>query len=36
MTAFLNAFLKGELDRLVVVEHLATTTGARTSAPSGG
>jgi hypothetical protein len=27
--AFLNAFLKGEVDRLVVVEHLATTTGAR-------
>src|SRR5262249_55405452 len=34
--AFLNAFLKGEVDRLVVVEHLATTTGAKTSAPSGG
>jgi hypothetical protein len=34
--AFLNAFLRGELDRLVVVEHLATTTGARTSAPGGG
>jgi len=30
--AFLNAFLKGEVDRLVVVERLATTTGAK----SGG
>jgi hypothetical protein len=34
--AFLDAFLRGEVDRLVVVEHLATTTGARTGAPSGG
>jgi len=34
--AFLKAFLRGEVDRLVVVEHLAATTGARTSAPSGG
>ena len=34
--AFLNAFLKGEVDRLVVVEDLATATGAKTSAPSGG
>jgi hypothetical protein len=34
--AFLDAFLRGEVDRLVVVERLATTTGARTSAPSGG
>jgi len=34
--AFLNAFLRGEVDRLVVVEHLATTTGAKTNAASGG
>src|SRR5215470_2932935 len=34
--AFLKAFLEGEVDRLVVVEHLATTTGAKTRAPSGG
>jgi hypothetical protein len=34
--AFLNAFLKGEVGRLVVVEDLATTTGAKTSARSGG
>jgi hypothetical protein len=34
--AFLDAFLRGEVDRLVVVEHLATTTGAKTGAPSGG
>jgi hypothetical protein len=34
--AFLSAFLKGEVDRLVVVDHLATTTGAKTSAASGG
>ena len=34
--AFLTAFLKGEVDRLVVVEHLATTTGAKVSAASGG
>jgi hypothetical protein len=33
--AFLSAFLKGEVDRLVVVDHLATTTG-KTSAASGG
>ena len=34
--AFLTAFLKGEVDRLVVVEHLATTTGTKVSAASGG
>jgi hypothetical protein len=34
--AFLNAFLKGEVNRLVVVEHLATTTGARASSERGG
>jgi hypothetical protein len=34
--AFLNAFLSGEVDRLVVVEHLATTAGAKASAASGG
>jgi Protein of unknown function (DUF2778) len=34
--AFLDAFLKGEVDRLVVVEHLAIATGAKTTAPSGG
>jgi hypothetical protein len=34
--AFLNAFLKGEVNRLVVVEHLATTTGAKVSSASGG
>jgi len=34
--AFLNAFLKGEVDRLVVVERLATAAGASTRAPSGG
>ena len=34
--AFLNAFLRGEVDRLVVVEHFATTTGAKTNATSGG
>jgi type VI secretion system (T6SS) effector TldE1-like protein len=34
--AFLHAFLRGEVDRLVVVEHLATTAGAKTSAASGG
>jgi Protein of unknown function (DUF2778) len=34
--AFLSAFLRGEVDRLVVVEHLATATGAKTNAPSGG
>jgi hypothetical protein len=33
--AFLSAFLKGEVDRIVVVDHLATTTG-KTSAASGG
>ncbi len=33
--AFLNAYLKGEVDRLVVVDHLATTTGAKISAASG-
>jgi Protein of unknown function (DUF2778) len=33
--AFLSAFLKGEVDRLVVVDHLATTTG-KISAASGG
>jgi hypothetical protein len=36
-SAFLNAFLKGEVDRLVVVEHLATVTGAsKVSTASGG
>jgi hypothetical protein len=34
--AFLNAFLRGEVDRLVVVERLATTAGAKTSIASGG
>jgi hypothetical protein len=34
--AFLNAFLRGEVDRLVVVEHLATATSAKSSAASGG
>jgi len=34
--AFLSAFLRGEVDRLVVVEHLTTTTGAKTNAASGG
>jgi hypothetical protein len=34
--AFLSAFLKGEVNRLVVVEHLATTTGARAGSASGG
>jgi Tlde1 domain len=34
--AFLNAFLKGEVDRLVVVERLATTTGAKAGSASGG
>jgi hypothetical protein len=34
--AFLNAFLKGEVDRLVVVEHLATTVGAKAGSASGG
>jgi hypothetical protein len=34
--AFLNAFLKGEVDRLVVVERLATTTGAKVGSASGG
>jgi hypothetical protein len=29
--AFLNAFLKGEVDRIVVVQHLLTTTGAATT-----
>ncbi len=29
--AFLNAFLKGEVDRLVVVEHLATAPGPKTA-----
>jgi hypothetical protein len=33
--AFLTAFLKGEVDRLVVVEHLATKTGAKISAANG-
>jgi hypothetical protein len=33
--AFLNAYLKGEVDRLVVVDHLATSTGAKTSAANG-
>ena len=34
--AFLNAFLKGEIKRLVVVEHLVTATGAKASSASGG
>jgi hypothetical protein len=34
--AFLNAFLKGDVNRLVVVEHLATTTGAKVSSANGG
>jgi hypothetical protein len=34
--AFLNAFLKGKVNRLVVVEHLATMTGAKASPASGG
>jgi len=33
--AFLNAFLKGEVNRLIVVEHLATTT-AKAGSASGG
>jgi hypothetical protein len=33
--AFLSAYLKGEVDRLVVVDHLATTTGAKVSAANG-
>jgi Protein of unknown function (DUF2778) len=33
--AFLSAYLKGEVDRLVVVDHLTTTTGTKTSAASG-
>jgi hypothetical protein len=28
---FLNAFLSGEINRLVVVEHLATTPNAQTA-----
>jgi hypothetical protein len=34
--AFLNAFLKGEVNRIVVVEHLATTIGAKAGSASGG
>jgi hypothetical protein len=34
--AFLNAFLKGEVNRLVVVEHLVTTAGAKAGPASGG
>jgi hypothetical protein len=34
-SAFLTAFLKGEVDRLVVVERLATKTGAKISAANG-
>jgi hypothetical protein len=34
--AFLNAFLKGEVNRLVVVERLATTTGAKSGSATGG
>jgi hypothetical protein len=33
---FLNAFLRGEVDRLVVVEHLVTATGAKTRATNPG
>jgi len=29
--AFLDAYLKGEVDRLVVVEHLATAPGSETA-----
>jgi hypothetical protein len=29
--AFLDAYLKGEVDRLVVVEHLATAPGPKTA-----
>jgi hypothetical protein len=29
--AFLRAFLRGEVDRLVVVEHLATVPGPKTA-----
>ena len=34
--AFLHAFLRGEVDRLVVVNHLATTTSAKATTTSGG
>lgn len=34
--AFLNAFLSGEVNRLVVVEHLATKTDAKAGSASGG
>ncbi len=34
--AFLNAFLKGEVDRLVVVDHIPVTTVARATTASGG
>jgi hypothetical protein len=34
--AFLNAFLSGEVNRLVVVEHLATKIGAKAGSASGG
>jgi hypothetical protein len=30
-SAFLDAYLKGEVDRLVVVEHLATKPGPKTA-----
>ncbi len=35
-SAFLNAYMKGEVNRLVVVGHLATTTGAKAASASGG
>jgi Protein of unknown function (DUF2778) len=34
--AFLNSFLRGDVDRLVVVDHLVTTHSAKTSATTGG
>jgi hypothetical protein len=34
--AFLSAFLRGEVNRLVVVDHLATTTVAKASPANGG
>ncbi len=34
--AFLEAYLRGEVNRLVVVERLATTTGAKANTSSGG
>jgi Protein of unknown function (DUF2778) len=34
--AFLSAYLRGEVNRLVVVEHLATAVGAKAGSASGG